>query len=694
MRTRDGLARWAAAWVALVGLGVPGRTEPAADMSFGTTDEARLRQFHADRCLDALEGRDWLLTDVQSLDALEARAKERGLALTLVPIVQRTGVSDAWRQAVPTLGHEPLGVAAELGPIVFVRMWLRLAPQETVKRLAVMVLPDLWSAEGMAAVPNGLLFLGASDAASVRDGLDARLAKHRELWDEVGEQLATTPSSSPALAELRLRLRRQVAWVANNLGVLLEGAERPADAFEAYTRARAIDPQNASALLNRAVCVKRGVRPELSEQIGQELEGLRENMPDPRMLWSLTQAFGEVVHPEEFLPLGWAWALSGIPASDKARWQKALESVAEEHRDAVRRQLEASQAGQTGMTDGDLRLLDALGSKEGSARGEALIVLARRAAGRGRVDEAERWLAQAEASGVPAVTLTAERVALLTAAGKPDDARNLLEKALADHPSAWQLLVLRGTLQADAKDVAGLEGTVAKLEAVEGVDPYHVQVAKGRLLALQGKNWQARDLLLQAIKGKPAAVFLYDLVLPLDFALDDKRSAEQHADALLQAIPSHAFANYVKGSLLLERKEYPVAETFFRRSLEAAETLYALNDFAVLLIETKRPQDAERIARRTLELDPAVAAAWDTLASALEAQGRGDEAFAALEKAVACEGSDDPRIQFHWAKALHQRGDAARAQAAADKAHAGRLKLDPRTREELLVLRDALKRAK
>jgi hypothetical protein len=46
---------------------------------------------------------------------------------------------------------------------------------------------------------------------------------------------------------------------------------------------------------------------ELAEQIGKELEGLRENTPDPRTLWALTQLHGVVEHPEDFVALGWAW---------------------------------------------------------------------------------------------------------------------------------------------------------------------------------------------------------------------------------------------------------------------------------------------------------------------------------------------------------------------------------------------------
>jgi tetratricopeptide (TPR) repeat protein len=120
-------------------------------------------------------------------------------------------------------------------------------------------------------------------------------------------------------------------------------------------------------------------------------------------------------------------------------------------------------------------------------------------------------------------------------------------------------------------------------------------------------------------------------------------------------------------------------------------TVPALNDFAVLLLETKRPREAEAIARRATELNGRLAAAWDTLATALVALDRHDEAYAAMEKAMAAEGAQDPRIQLHWARMLYQRGDREPAKEAAEKAHAERLQLNPREREELLRLRDKLK---
>src|SRR5690606_31645010 len=135
-----------------------------------------------------------------SLEILDRRAEARGMTLTLVPVVQRPGVSDAWRDQVAALGNKRLEVAAELGPVVFLREWMRTSPETAVKRLALMALPDLWAAAGLVEVPSGLLFLGAPNAVSANADMDARQAKHLALWDEAGEQIARTQTTSPALA--------------------------------------------------------------------------------------------------------------------------------------------------------------------------------------------------------------------------------------------------------------------------------------------------------------------------------------------------------------------------------------------------------------------------------------------------------------------------------------------------------------
>ena len=73
---------------------------------------------------------------------------------------------------------------------------------------------------------------------------------------------------------------------------------------------------------------------------------------------------------------------------------------------------------------------------------------------------------------------------------------------------------------------------------------------------------------------------------------------------------------------------------------------------AVASLNNKRPQDAEVIAREALRAAPGHSEALSILGQALLAQGRADDAIAALEAA----GGRDPRVETQFALALHHAG--------------------------------------
>lgn len=663
----------------------------AADALPTVEGAGKLQIQFAHECLDSLDGRDWLLVDAINQPVIEQVARERNIDLTFVPMVGHAADSEPWRKAVKEFGTEKLEAAAELGPLVFIRSWMRSSPEEAVRRLALLVLPDLWADAGLCTLPNGIVFLGASDCEAAASNLEERLSRHERLWDRVAEDWIIPFAGQASHNETLRWLRRQVGWVANELGVLHIKAGEEEKALGIFTRARALDPQNVSALLNRASCVKQRIRPELAETIAQELDGLRENLPDGRILWNLTQIFGTVVRPDDFLPLGWLWVLSGVSAADTTVWQEVLEQLAEEYREPLLQQLQASHAGQTGLTGADLQLVEGL--EEPEQRVEKLVMVARRAATRGRTDNAMFWLGKAAEAGASADSITIERATVLNIGGKNSEAVDILEKATKEQPEKvafWSMLL---TLQAELGNAEGLELALERLDTHENADLFFEKlVGRARLMVLLGKPGQARELLQQAIESRPDHAILYDLILPLDYKMADKRAAGKHAEKLLEMLPEHAFGNYIRGSLLMEKKDYPGAESFFRRSIATTPSLHALNDLAVLLIETKRHPEAEQIARAALRYNERLAAPWDTLASALEAQGRSDEAFEAMKKALTGEGADDVRIQLHWAEMLFRRDAHEEAQEVAQQVHERRMELSSQERDSLQRLRDELRR--
>ena len=84
-----------------------------------------------------------------------------------------------------------------------------------------------------------------------------------------------------------------------------------------------------------------------------------------------------------------------------------------------------------------------------------------------------------------------------------------------------------------------------------------------------------------------------------------------------------------------------------------AEVLYRLGDYLVHL-ERDRSADAEADLREAVRLDPGLAPAWASLASALDARGRHAEASDFYEKALLLDGRD-PFIRLTYARALLDR---------------------------------------
>ena len=151
-------------------------------------------------------------------------------------------------------------------------------------------------------------------------------------------------------------------------------------------------------------------------------------------------------------------------------------------------------------------------------------------------------------------------------------------------------------------------------------------------------------------------------MLALDLALGEQEAAEAHASAILRKSFGHVLANYVMGSLLLSRKDYESAEPYFTRSLHGDRRFVpALNDYAMLLVETGRAPKGEALIREAMRNGTGLedAELWDTLALACEAQENFDEAHEALAKSVKCLGAKaNPHILIHWLRSLKRQGDA------------------------------------
>jgi predicted Zn-dependent protease len=171
-------------------------------------------------------------------------------------------------------------------------------------------------------------------------------------------------------------------------------------------------------------------------------------------------------------------------------------------------------------------------------------------------------------------------------------------------------------------------------------------------------------------------------LLRLDVQEGRKDLATQHIRSLLLLDPGHPFANQVLASFHLERKEYALAETSLRKSLQRQRTPSVLNDLAWVLQERGALQEAETLIREAVKADPAPYNFWDTLGVILLKLNKLDEAEESLKKAVSL-FSEDSVVQVHLAELYEKKGEGRRAAALAEDLLGRAPGLPPEDRETL-----------
>ena len=167
--------------------------------------------------------------------------------------------------------------------------------------------------------------------------------------------------------------------------------------------------------------------------------------------------------------------------------------------------------------------------------------------------------------------------------------------------------------------------------------------------------------------------------------LVDKEAAENHARKLLRQDRDNGFANYIMGSLMLERGRRNEAEDYLRRSVGSSRSPEALNDLAELLRKTGNYEEAEKRARDAIDLAPDFYVTYDTLGGVLADTDRLSEAEQAYAKALEL-FKDDLRVHLNLAKLLYKQGNLVKAREIVSQINPRRSELPPAEQEELARL--------
>jgi len=512
--------------------------------------------------------------------------------------------------------------------------------------------PDLWYSSGYQPVADGLLFYGIKKTEKPPD-VAARFKEDEQLWEAVGTLLqADQPSEAGILAKrYREATLRHLSLVMNNTGVLQDDAGVEENAFKAYQQARRFNPENVSALLNLIdLVVNRQALPEQKKRFAQELEGIRRKKGMRYAVGALSRYHGYVRNSEAFLKQGLSWVASSSPDFVLATLRKAQEQQIDESRkvdllyalasvQAISSDFEASRQSYE-------KLLAANAQNPVAISGLSWLMLRQ-----GNLREAYAWLMTGESSGLSKQEMRVEWAVYYLASGDLQNARLMMDDPTVTKENPT-LLALLGLIMVEQNELDQVEKVVLprllKLMQNNPSDVYYSQILQARLLQARGLPYyeQARASYLRAMAYRPDVDSLAEFVLGLDAALGDAASAEIHAIRILRKQIDNERANFILGTLRLEKGFYEDAERYLARSVEGEKVASAsLNNYVEAAVRAKAFGKAETVANRLVKQDGSNHKAWALFADVLARAGKVDEAEKMLARARSIK-ADDPKFAF------------------------------------------------
>ena len=671
----------------------------------------------ADACAQEIlqrmgSNRTWIVSDGLLDTHLEILARVRGQKVHLL-CLQRDTDKVYQRRLARVIEHENMFRnnrahmldTLDLGLLPFLQDWLTNDPDAS-RQLVILSVPDLWYGAGLVPIPELFFFSGAHDASRLDAG--ALVADHLALWSRMEKVVPRTAQPYDPMSHFNNELRRQMGFVGNNLGVVMEELGRTNEADQVYQRVLQLDPDNVSVHFNRFEMARRLKDEKRAAAAEKDLKDFLARNKRQYALYSLSRYYGYIRSPELFARLGWLWALSGQPGAAMAGIKKAGDLLPPASQIALEHSMAAVYLLQDDRVKTEETYLNIL-EKDPTDR-QALKGMTRLAVMSGALEKAKSWLDKIQKTGVMQSQLGVEWAAIHLAAGDValtasnlnaaatsfSQARLQLQETIDLEPNnlqAWGMLAVVQLQQAAVERATGrdvapfykeVEQTIEKMDKVAGSpDQYFIQIVKAQLAMARGKEYYrvARESFIRASILRPDVQRLNDVILQLDIALADQPMAERHARAVLRINRRHALANYVIGSLRLQAGEYGEAEDFLRRSVEVESLPVALNDLAETLRRTRKLVEAEKFAREATVKAPNLYVAWETLAAIRMDQSNLVDAETAMNEAIRL-NKDDIRMQVSLARLQLLKGDLDRAREIIKLVRKNTQTLSPFEREE------------
>lgn len=601
----------------------------------------RLVQQFVEALVDNASGKEWLVTNTLLDDQIALEIHRRELPINMIRLGY--GRSTAMMQYIASLfsAHPRLESLARVGMEPLMDQWFVLAP-ETAGKVAIVGIPDIWLNAGLEAVPHGLVFDGFADIDAVP--LDDMLAIARDLWAGPGADIATAAAATnQSVAGLSVGwMNVHISKTANNLGVLMENAGRLDDAATCYRQARTLVPDNLSALMNLHVLAQREQWPEY-QALEEELIEKTKDMTGRLRAVSLSQVYGYVRVPEAFVSRGISMAASGRSRQAIGEMKRAL-SLREGN---PRLQLAIADLyfGQQNDAESAGYYKQVLEKDAGNTA--ALLGLMRLATRQGDFDASRRLLARLKEAGASPLAVRMEEAVLEALSGSSALALSMLRDVTKEYPEnlgAWTLLA---AVAQDVGDQKTLDGAVKKLEE-ENVYSPAIQLMMAQSAFNRRDRDRARNILAELLRRQPGNIQALEMRLRMDLSESNRDEAQRTVERILNVDPRNAFANYMLGVHHYYREEYLLAESAYRASIQTRASPEALNDLAYVLYLQGRVDEAEKMVKKSLDMNRENSAAWDTLGAILMARNQLTDAEAALQQSLVLR-ADAPSVMLTMA---------------------------------------------
>lgn len=680
----------------------------------------RDRGEYADICageiVDRLGERKWLVTDGMLDTHLRIVAASRGKELNIISLhrdmdsVYLRQLSSLIKEKKLAAGKTDLSLSVEFGVLPFIQDWFAGDPDIT-KKVAVFGVPDLWYMAKAHPLSECLFFGGVKDLKEL-DGNKA-VADFKDFWKRIepvlpidkGRGSRSVWSKRDPVDILRIQLRRHVGFIANNLGVTLQDVKMDNAAYDIYELVlKSIDPDNISSLFNEFEMARAEIPCAVNrrKEIATQLKAIVEDTRRRYALWSLARYYGYIRSAEIFARMGYAWAHSALPGNAIANVQRAQDLIPPDRQTGLLNMLAQAYA-----TDNNTQKSRELYQKvlEGDADNhDAYMGLMRLALQKGDYAEAMKHLEKAVNTAKSSEAAGFDWALLHMMNNDLGKARLSLQKVTDLQPKslqAWSLLAGVLLQQYDqAKTPEEKKKAMDEIETVilpkmqslaETPRDYYLQMTRALVFMRKGDKYRkdARDALVVASTSRPDISAVSDMILNLDIAMVDTENAEKHARQVLRQNRKNKLANYVMGSIRLQRGDLATAETFLRISAaDEAPLASAQNDLAETLRREKKYDEAEKFARAAVKNDPKLYVAWETLASILLDQGKNvAEAEECVNKAIelvkAVSKDGDLRMLITLARAQLAKGDTVHFNQTVRTLNGRRKELSPHDRQEL-----------